>query len=178
LDHWYFLQMAAAPYSGPCFEAIRKNLTDLVTLGISPYSVAEKGQALLELQVVTEKRKPLPPNAEDDDRDVADADALVALLDEAVKRERISHRRYRRVLRYMLPIYVRSGYEQLREASLKDRRSAVAEDLTGKKNGKTVEPSTIRTYYEPRALNQLTVVLILLEAERRGEKPPGDLPQV
>jgi hypothetical protein len=48
----------------------------------------------------------------------------------------------------------------------------------GNENDKPVEPSTIRTYYEPRALNQLAVVVIRMEAEHRGEDPPADLPYV
>jgi hypothetical protein len=175
---WYLLWMAAAPYSGPPFGTIRKNLTDLVTLGLSPYGVAEKGQALMELQIVLDRRTKLSADADDDVRDVADADALVTLLGEAVERKRIPNRRYRRVLRYMLPLYTIPGYEQYRGTSLEDRRDAAAQNLTGEQNGKTVEPSTIRTYYEPRALNQLAVVLIMLEAEHRGEEPPASLPRV
>jgi hypothetical protein len=169
----------AAPYSGPPYAKIRKNLSDLVTLGISPYSVAEKGRSLLELQVVTQKRSTLPADADDDKRDAADADALLALLGEAVDRERISNRRYRRVLRYVLPLYLVPGYEQYRNATLDERRDAAAQNLTGNENDKAVEPSTIRTYYEPRALNQLGVVLIRMEAAHRGgEELPPDLPRV
>lgn len=168
----------ADSYSGPPFPKIRSNLSDLVTLGISPYSVAEKGRALLELQVVTHKRRDLPAGADDDERDAADADALLALLGEAVDRQRMNNRRYRRVLRYVLPLYIVPGYEEYRYASLEERRDAAAQNLTGNENDKPVERSTIRTYYQPRALNQLAVVLIRMEAEHRSEDPPADLPRV
>ena len=165
-------------YSGPPYKKIRKNLSELVTLGISPYSVAEKGRELLELQIVTQKRRELPAGADDDKRDAADADALLTLLGKAVDRQRINNRRYRRVLRYVLPLYIVPGYEQYRNAPLEERRNAAAQNLTGTEDDKHVEPSTIRTYYEPRALNQLAVILIRMEAEHRDEDPPADLPRV
>jgi hypothetical protein len=168
----------AEAYSGPSYVRIRKSLTDLVTLGLSPYSVAEKGAALVELEILIRHRRGLNDNASDDERDAADADALLALLEEAVHRRRIASRKFRRVLRFVLPIYTEEGFEQYRDASLEARRTAAGQNLTGNEHDEPVEPSTIRTYYEPKALSKLAVVLIHMESEHRGETPPDDLPNV
>ncbi len=165
------------PYSGPPFERVRKNLTDLVTSGISVDSVAVKGTALLELQIVTKACRALSDDADDETRDEADTEALLDVLGQASSRTHIGNRRYRRVLRHVLPLYNVPGYERYRNMPLEERRTAAGENLTGNENDPAVRASTIRTYYEPRALDQLAVSLIRMEAKVRNEEPPP-LPHV
>jgi hypothetical protein len=167
----------AQPYSGPPFERIRKCLTDLVTSGISVDSVAVKGAALLELQIVANACCTLPDDADDEAHDVADTEALLDVLGQAASRSHIGNRRYRRVLRHVLPLYNVPGYERYRNMPLEERRTAAGENLTGNENDPAVRASTIRTYYEPRALDQLGVALIRMEAKERDEEPPP-LPHV
>jgi hypothetical protein len=153
----------ANPYSGPHVEALRKNLAALVTEGLMPYNIAEKGGELLELQIVT-SRLGVIDDADEDVRDQAYAAALVAVLDEAVK-DRILFRKYRRLLRYVLPL--REGYLN---KPIEARRKAAGKNLTDGK--KVVQAGTIRTYYEPRALDALAQALVEMEAQKRGEASP------
>ena len=154
----------AAPYSGPALDDLRKNLAELVTAGLVPYNVAEKGGSLLELAIVT-ARLTVDEDADEDERDAAYAEALVAVLKEAVTKERMPFRRYRRVLKYVLPLK-----EDYLGKSIEERRTAAGQELTDGK--KAVKPGTIRTYYEPRARDDLARVLVEMETEHRGESPP------
>ena len=155
----------AAPHSGSALaDLLRKNLADLVTVGLLPYNVAETGGSLLELAIVTARLK-IDEDADEDERDAAYAKALVAVLKEAVTKERMPIRRYRRVLKYVLPLK-----EEYLGKTIKERRTAAGRDL---KDGKqAVKAGTIRTYYEPRALEDLARVLVEMETEYRGETLP------
>jgi hypothetical protein len=77
-----------------------------------------------------------------------------------------------------LPLYTVPGYEEYRDVPLAGRRIAAGNNLTGNDKDPPVEPSTIRTYYEPKALNQLAVILIEMETQQRDEAFPDDLPNV
>jgi hypothetical protein len=81
-------------------------------------------------------------------------------LKEAVEK-RLLFRRYHRLLRYLLPLQA----EYLGK-SIKERRIATGMNMTKK----PVKPGTIRTCYEPRALDELAKVLVEMEAEHRGEQ--------
>jgi len=54
-------------YTGPSFASVRRSLTDLVTHGITPYAVADKGGALLELEFVKRHRPSLADDASDEE---------------------------------------------------------------------------------------------------------------
>lgn len=153
------------PYAGPKVDVLRKNLAGLVAAGFVPYNVADKGEDLLELQIVT-SRVALGEEADEDQRETAIAEAFIALVrEDVVKKKRVRQRKYRRLLRYVLPLdkdYIGKDVEE--------RRTAAGENLTG--GSKVVKPGTIRTYYEPRALDELARVLGEMEAELRGEAPP------
>jgi hypothetical protein len=153
----------AEPYSGPALPDIRKNLADLVTDGLVPYNIAEKGGTLLELEIVRSQVAG-DPDADDDETEAALATALESVLQDAVNKERMPIRRYRRVLKNVLPLK-----DELIGKPINERRATAAQDL---KDGKApVKPGTIRTYYEPRALDDLARVLIEMEAEHRGQRP-------
>jgi hypothetical protein len=157
------------PYSGPTLAAIRKSLAELVTGGLVAYNVAEKGGALLRLELVRERlQAPTGADADSEDaRDAAYAQALVAVLKDAVEGDgRILFRKHRRLLRYVLPLK-----EEYAKKSIKDRRTAAGKDAA---DGKPVKAGTIRTYYEPRALDELARVLVEMEAEKRGEVQVDD----
>jgi hypothetical protein len=157
----------AEPYSGPALADIRKNLAGLVTDGLVPYNIAEKGGTLLELEIVRSLVDG-DPDADDDESEAALAAAVESVLQEAVNKERMPIRRYRRVLKNVLPLK-----EELVGKPINDRRAAAAQDL---KDGKApVKPGTIRTYYEPRALDDLARVLIEMEAEHRGQRPDASV---
>lgn len=152
----------AEPYSGPPLADIRKNLADLVTNGLVPYNVAERGGALLEMEIVR-SRVEGDPDADDDESEMALASAVESVLRDAVTKDRMRIRRHRRVLKNVLPLK-----EELLNAPINERRAAAAHDLRDGK--KSVKPGTIRTYYEPRALDDLARVLVEMEAERRGQR--------
>jgi hypothetical protein len=156
----------AQPYSGPKFEILRRNLGDLIAEGVVPSNVAEDGGHLLELNIVA-SRVQVDEHAEEEQRELAEAEALVAVLKAAVIKERIPARRHRRILKHVLPLK-----EEYLGTTIKERRTAAGQDL--KPGKKAVKPGTIRTYYdyEPRALDELARVLVEMEAEYRGEVPP------
>lgn len=157
----------AEPYSGPKLEDLRQNLTDLIAKGLVPYNIAEKGGSLLSLRIVTSKLQ-LEDDADEDESDAAYATALVAVLNEAVTKKRMRTRRYRRTLRYVLGLK-----EEYLGRTVAERRIAAGENI--KDEGEDpVKPDTIRTYYEPRAVNELAGVLVKMEAKHRGESPPVD----
>lgn len=157
----------AEAYSGPAFDEIRASLAALVTEGVAPYNVADNGGALLELQAVT-GRVVIAVGADEDDEERAYAEALVAVLKEAVDKRRIQSRKHRRLLKYVLPLR-----EELLEKTIEQRRTAAGKNLTDGK--KVVKPGTVRTYYEPRALDRLARALIAIECEHRGEVLPDAL---
>lgn len=134
----------------------------VLTEGLTPSSVAEHGGALLELQLVTDRLR-ADDQADEDEKEADYAQALMAVLDEAVVGERIPRRKHRRILKYVLPLK-----PEYLGKSIKERRTAAGQNLT---DSKTVKASTIRTYseYEPNALDELARVLTEMEAEYRRE---------
>lgn len=156
----------AKPYSGPTFESLRKTLSDLIKDGLSRGNIAAKGDELRQLAIVSSR---LPPHdgADEDEREEAYAEAVIAVLKDAVVEQRIRGRNHRRILKFVLPLK-----EKYVGTSIKERRTAAGEDIkTGKK---PIKPGTIRTYYsyEPQALDELARVLVEMEAEHRDETPP------
>ena len=151
------------PYSGPKEESLRNDLARIVREGLEPYWISEVGGDLLTLEIV---RCRVPPEILDDDGDEAEdakAKALVAVLTEAV--DLIGQRKYRRVLRYVLPIR-----KEYLGKPVKERRVAAGQNL--KDGKKAVKAGTIRTHYEPKALDQLARMLVKMESEHRGEMSP------
>lgn len=146
-------------YSGPRLEDVRKDLAAVVTGGLVADSVAEKGRELLGLEIVVSRAR-LPVGAGEDERDQASTEALTAVLKEAVE-ERLLFRKHRRLLRYVLPLEA-----EYLDRSIEERRAAAGKNMTKK----PVKPGTIRTYYEPRALDELARILVEMEAEYRGEQ--------
>jgi hypothetical protein len=168
------------PYSGPAREALRKALAALVTGGLVPDNVVERGGDLLALEIVA-SRMMMPEEAdrdnpdlavaeeegerdqavteEEDERDQAVTEALVAVLTDAVEKN-LLFRRHRRLLRCVLPL--RTEYL---DKNIEERRAAAGEYMMKK----AVKAGTIRTYYEPRALDELARVLVEMEAKHRGE---------
>ena len=151
----------ARPSATPEVERLRDLLAGLVTDGLGPYNIAENAGALLELEIVR-ARVTLPPDASQDERDAAEADALLAVVREAVERLR---GRYRRLLSYVLPLN-----QEFVGKPIKERRTAAGKAL---KDGKTVKAGTIRTYYEPRALEDLARVLVDMDAGHRSGLESG-----
>jgi hypothetical protein len=148
------------PYSGPTTSEVRRALSAIVTHGLVPYHVAESGGPLLSLEIVQSR---LPPNLNGDEekRDAAYTEALRSVLHEAVM-ERVLTRRHRRLLRYVLPLI-----PEYLGTTVLERRTLAGEQM---RDGiKSVKAGTIRTYYEPRALDQLAAALVAMEAEHRGE---------
>jgi hypothetical protein len=161
----------ASEYSGPPFAGIRECLTNLVTYGLTPQAVSDRGAVLMQLEIVLAEREPVPDDATEKEHEAADMAAVLSVLDKAVDKAHIPSSKDRRVLRHVLPIY-----EQYRGAPLKARRTAAGENIFD--GDRVVAPSTIRTSYEPKALDWLGVILIKLEAEKRGEAPPTDVPRL
>lgn len=162
----------APKYSGPPLADIRKCFTDLVRYGLTPQSVSDRGATLMEMQIVLEKRPSLPDSATDDAHEAADMAAVLDVLTNAVDRAHIPASTDRRVLRFVLPIY-----DDYRGASLSARRTVAGEKIFD--GDRVVSSGTIRTSYEPKALDWLGVVLVKLKAERRGEPPPAaEFPQL
>jgi hypothetical protein len=155
--------MMAEPYSGLGVEGVRERLAGLIAKGLTPNNIANKAGELLDLGIVTSRLRPAADAASEDER--AYAPALVAVLKEAVTRDRMPKRGYRLILRCVLPLK-----DELVGKSVTERRTAAGEALL-EEDG-VVQPSTIRTYYEPRALDNLATVLVAMEAEHRGEDPP------
>jgi hypothetical protein len=153
-------------YAGPKPDALRKNLAGLVAEGFMPENVADKGGDLLELRIVT-SRVTLGKDASNDQREIATAEAFIALVGEVADNKKlVRQRKYRRLLRYVLPLE-----NDCFDMDVEERRTAAGKNLFG--GSKEVKPGTIRTYYEPRALDELARVLVEMEAESRGEAPPG-----
>jgi hypothetical protein len=156
------------PYSEPTFEKLRPNFAELVTQGLQPYHVAEVCGELLQLGLVT-SRLDLAEDATEDERETANAHALTAVLAEAVEHPKI-RRKARRVLKHVLPLI-----EEYLGTSIKERRTAASKAI--KDGKKSVKPGTIRTYYEPKALDKLTEVLIEMEADHRSKMQPDSEPK-
>jgi hypothetical protein len=149
------------PYSGPEFGDIRKRLGELVTVGMVPEQVADVGEELLELEIVS-SRVELPAEATEEEEDLAYAAALTPVLREAV--EPVRPKKYRRLLKCVLPLK-----SELLGKSIDERRAAAAKAFNKKDGKKGVKPGTIRTYHEPRALDRLALMLIKMEAGFRGQ---------
>jgi hypothetical protein len=137
--------------------SLREGLSDLVREGLVPYNVGENAGALLELAIVQDRRKPLADDADESTRDSAHTDALTSVLAEAVDRPIIGGKA-RRLLQHVLPLK-----QELLGASIKERRTEAGKNL--KPGKKTIKPGTIRTYYEPKALDKLVEALVGMERE-------------
>jgi hypothetical protein len=146
------------PYSGPALVALRKALAALVTGGLTADSVVERGGELLALDIVASRVEALDEDDEDK-RDQAVTDSLTAVLAEAVEKK-LLFRRHRRLLRCVLPLR-----KELLGKNVEERRTAAGQYMTKQ----SVKAGTIRTYYEPRALDELARVLVEMEAKHRGE---------
>jgi hypothetical protein len=141
-------------------KVIRDALGKLVTDGLVPYNVNENGGFLLELALFEDQREHLDGDADETERNEADAKALRAVLQTAVEDKDISGK-HRRLLRAVLPLN-----EELLGQSVKERRAVAGKEL---KPGKKVGADTIRTYYEPKALVKLAIVLWKMELEFQVE---------
>jgi hypothetical protein len=153
-------------YSGPPLETLRKNLAELVTGGLVADNVAEKGGELLKLEIVTSRLRPSEKTDDEegeDERDEACLEALTEVLRDAVKEGRVFFKKHRRLLRIVLPLH-----SDLIGEPIEVRRTEAGKKMI---NGKEIKPGTIRTYHEPRALDELARVLLEMEAECRGESP-------
>ncbi len=166
--------MELATYTGIEEQAVRERLGKLLKRGLVPRNVGNKAGKLLELRVVAEqiatvgkRRRPKDGEDEDDVRDAVAAEVLTAVLVIAVGRMLTSD--YRRLLKRVLPLK-----QELLGEEIAVRRAAAQAALA--ERGTSVELETLRTYYEPRALDELAWYLVLLEAEHRGESPPPPLP--
>jgi hypothetical protein len=144
------------PHEGSLEARLRASLGALVTDGLVPYNVSEKGGDLLTLRIV-ESRIDLPPAADEDAREAAVTLALTAVLSEAVARL-TAHRKSRKVLKYVLPLK-----PEFLGTPVEERRTAAGQQL--KDGTKTVKAGTVRTYHEPRALDRLASVLVAMEQE-------------
>jgi hypothetical protein len=151
----------AESYSGPKLADIRKRLGELVTVGMVPEQVADVGEELLELEIVSRRVK-LSAAATEEEEDLAYATALTSLLREAV--EPLRPKKYRRLLKCVLPLK-----KELLGKSIDERREAAAKAFNKKGGKEGVKPGTIRTYHEPRALDKLAQLLIEMETDFRGE---------
>lgn len=152
------------PDQHPARSAIRTALGRLVTEGLETYWIAEVGKDLLALEIVQSRVPSDIDHTDEDAEDRAAAAALVEVLTEAVKR--VGTRKYRRLLRYVLPLY-----EEYVGKTIKERRTAAGQDY--KDGKKPIKPGTIRTHHEPKALDVLAKVLVKMEAEHRGEVTPS-----
>ena len=152
------------PYGGASPDVLRKSLAALVVDGLEPHNVADNAGELLELQIVS-SRVTFGEEA-DKGREIARAQTFIALVAEVVDKKRVRKGKYRRLLRYVLPLR-----KDLIGKNVNERRTAAGEHLTS--GSKVVQPATIRIYYEPRALDELARVLVEMEAEVRGEAPPS-----
>jgi hypothetical protein len=152
-------------YSGPPFDALRAELTGLVTHGLTRENVVRRGGQLTSLRAIVD-RVEIGKDADEDEWEEAVAEALIAVLGQLATNPRgndvvhVYRKEHRRVLRSVLPLK-----DELKGKSLDRRREASAKEIG-------VKASTARTYYEPRALDDLTRALIELEAKHRGEDPP------
>lgn len=162
----------APEYSGPRYVEVRKCLTNLVRYGLTPQTLSEKGTVLMQLKIVQAERELPPESATDDAQEAADLAAVLTVLNHAIDKAHIPSSKNRRVLRNVLPIF-----GELRGEPLKVRRTVAGERFVD--GAHKVGPDTIRTSYEPTALDWLGAILVKLEAESRGEEPPTDeLPQL
>jgi hypothetical protein len=118
----------------------------------------------MKLEIVRERRRQ-PTERTDDAQEAADMAAVLAVLAEAVDKTHIPASTYRRVLRFVLPIH-----DTYRGTKLTARRKVAGEKIFD--DDRVLTSGTIRTSYEPLALDWLGVTLVKLEAEHRGERPP------
>lgn len=145
-------------------KMIRHALAGLVTDGLVPYNVLENGGVLLELEMVR-GRVDLDRNATESEHAEAYARALTSVLSEAVKSDEIGGKA-RRLLTDVLPLDAK-----YLDATVKDRRIAAGTDIRPGK--KPVKWGTIRTYYEPKALEKIAEVLWLMELQFRQQHHTG-----
>jgi hypothetical protein len=138
---------------------LRRALSALVSDGLKPYNVGERGGRLLDLELV---RMKLPAEVRDDedhkDYDDLAAGALREVLIGAVTKRYIDSRKHRRVLKAVFELREDDVIGQ----PLASRRDAAATAISGEK---VIQAETVRTYYEPRALNALARALVRLENE-------------
>jgi hypothetical protein len=145
-------------------QDIRDALARLVTHGLDdPYNVGDNGGVLLDLAIV-QGRVQAPPDVTEVQRFEAYTKALTSVLAEVVDDKEFPGKS-RRLLKALLPLD-----PDLLGAKLTDRRIAAAKNLTP---GKQVTPGTIRTYYEPKALQRLARVLVREELAFREQTDAG-----
>jgi hypothetical protein len=135
-------------------DTIRRALAGLLTDGLLPWNVLENGGRLLDLEMVR-SRVDLDEDASEAEHAEAYARALVSVLSEAVTSDEVGGKS-RRLLNDVLPL----NAEYL-GAPVKERRTAAGAHL--KPGKKAISPGTIRTYYEPKALDKLAEVLVQME---------------
>jgi hypothetical protein len=149
----------AEPPSGD-LATIRESLGKLIKEGLVAYHVADVGGPLVGLGIVQAKLISGHGCLNGDERDEAHADALKEVLTEAINHP-VMGGKARRLLENVLPLK-----EELIGASPKERRTEAGKHI---KNGKKViKPGTIRTYYEPDALNKLAEILVSMEHDHRS----------
>jgi hypothetical protein len=154
---------------------IRKALGKLIKEGLVSYHVADVGAPLVSLGIVQARLGRGHRNLSGDERDDAHANALREVLTEAIKHPTMGGKA-RRLLENVLPLK-----DELLGASPKERRTEAGKHI---KNGKKlIKPGTIRTYYEPDALNKLAEVLVSMEhahhstANAEGNPRPDESPE-
>jgi schlafen family protein len=128
--------------SDPDRQAVRKGLARLAAHGAASVWLPES-QVLVELPAVQKKLHELGPGAEED--------ALVAALRDAVAQ--LGQSQYRRLLTIVLALD--DAYAGL---SARERREIAGREFRG--GTRPVSWGTIRQHHEPRALDELTSVLV------------------
>jgi hypothetical protein len=170
--------MSGVAYAGISQAIVRSRLGGLIAQGLTPSNVGNKAHELLRMEIVQERRRALEDerlNAEGDESDVdeddtadeLDARALTEVLKQAVAQIQVSN--YRRILKRVLPL--KPG---LVGTPIAERRTAAASAFRHERIGdEPVVAETIRTYHEPRALDELARTLVEMEAKYRGEALPS-----
>ena len=157
--------MKDLPEEGPSVQDIRKALSGLVTEGLIPYNISENGGCLLDLASVQARRKSVPKDAPEADRHAADAEALTSVLQDAVNHKDINGK-HRRLLQDVLPLR-----PELLGKTIKERRKEAGKNL--KPGKKDIGPGTVRTYYEPKALEKIAEAVCQIESKFRGALRDG-----
>jgi hypothetical protein len=152
-------------YSGPSAAVMREQLTLLVQGGMDPDWIVEEAAWFLSLRIVLDhcddSSEPL-----DDDGEASQDPRVIAfavMMRQAIKR--LGSRSARRLLRGVLGMY-----PETQKLKLKDRREFAGRHFRGLDSPRSVTGGTIRTHHEPQALEQLSHVLVKMEAEQRGEQ--------
>jgi hypothetical protein len=141
--------------SAPDRQAVRKGLARLVAHGAASVWLPES-QALIELPAVREKLRQLGPGREEE--------ALVAVLRDAV--EQLGTSQHRQLLTIVLALD--DAYAGM---TARERRERAGQDFRGGTH--QVSWGTIRQHHEPRALDELTSLLLSETAEGRVAVRPS-----